>query len=89
MSEEKRNYITELAFKTIEDTTTPTNVLLVSETMRLARNVRYFGVKRISKRTFEISLQIQAEQSEDEILENIEPVIISSETMVLVAPGVE
>ena len=58
-----------------------------SATMHLARNVKYFGVRRISQKTFEITLQIKREQSEDELLEGEEPEIISSETMILIAPG--
>ena len=57
-------------------------------TMRLARNVGRFYVNRISSRTFEISLQINGQE-----YENDDGVIasdtISSESMVLIAPGVQ
>ena len=70
-----------------------TSSKLATATMRLARNVNAFYVNRISSRTFEISLQIRKEQNEDEIEEfvNGKPVyeIISSESMVLLAPGVQ
>ena len=59
-----------------------------STTMRLARNVNAFYVNRISSRTFEISLQINGQEYENE-----DGVIasdtISSESMVLIAPGVQ
>ncbi len=58
-----------------------------SEPMRLARNVKYFGVKRISKRTFEIYLQINGAEYEDQD-GNIASDTISSESMILIAPGV-
>jgi prepilin-type N-terminal cleavage/methylation domain-containing protein len=58
-----------------------------STTLRLARNVKAFYVNRISSRTFEISLQINGQE-----YENNEGIIasdtISSESMVLIAPGV-
>ena len=59
--------------------------------MRLARNVNFFYVKRLTRKTFEISIQIRKEQSEDELeFEDGKPVydIISSESMVLIAPGI-
>ena len=57
-------------------------------TMRLARNVNVFYVNRISSRTFEISLQIKKEQTEEEIEEGEEIEILSSDSMILIAPGV-
>lgn len=55
--------------------------------MRIARNVHYFYAKRISNKTLEVSLQIKKEQTEEEEQEyGLE--IISSETMVLLAPGI-
>ena len=56
--------------------------------MRLARNVNAFYVNRISSRTFEISLQINGleDENEDGVLASD---TISSESMVLIAPGVE
>lgn len=59
-----------------------------STTMRLARNVNAFYVNRISSRTFEISLQINGleYENEDGVLASD---TISSESMVLIAPGVE
>ncbi len=66
--------------------------------IKLARNVNKFYVNRISTWTFSISLQINEERDYDEngeLMEVydednnlIEPDIISSETMVLLAPGV-
>ena len=58
------------------------------DTMRLARNVSNFYVNRISSRTFEISLQINGQEyeNEDGILASD---TISSESMVLIAPGVQ
>ena len=65
-----------------------TSTKLSSATMRLARNVGKFYVNRISSRTFEISLQINGQE-----YENDEGVFtsdtISSESMVLIAPGVQ
>ena len=58
------------------------------DTMRIARNVKHFGVKRISKRTFEISLQINTPEYENEDGE-LASDTISSESMVLIAPGIE
>lgn len=57
-------------------------------TMRLARNVGRFYVNRISSRTFEISLQINGQEyeNEDGIIASD---TISSESMVLIAPGVQ
>lgn len=58
---------------------------------RLARNVKEFKVKRLSKTTFEITLKIQEEREEDVYADDgssIEPRVISDETMVLIAPGV-
>ena len=58
--------------------------------MRLARNVNNFYVYRISTWTFEVSLQIHSGQTEDEEGNIIEkPEIVSSESVVLLAPGVE
>ena len=56
-------------------------------TMRLARNVKFFGVKRISKHTFEISLQINTPEYENDDGE-LASDTISSESMVLIAPGI-
>ena len=56
-------------------------------TMRLARNVKFFGVKRVSKHTFEISLQINTPEYENEDGE-LASDTISSESMVLIAPGI-
>ena len=60
----------------------------VTTSMRLARNVNAFYVNRISSRTFEISLQINGQEyeNEDGVLASD---TISSESMVLIAPGVE
>ena len=58
------------------------------DTMRLAKNVGKFYVNRISSRTFEISLQINGQEYEndDGVLASD---TISSESMVLIAPGVK
>ena len=56
-------------------------------TMRLAKNVNLFYVNRISSRTFEISLQINGQEYENED-GNIASDTVSSESMVLIAPGV-
>ena len=61
---------------------------VASETMRLARNVGRFYVNRISSRTFEISLQINGQEYENED-GTIASDTISSESMVLIAPGVQ
>ena len=65
-----------------------TSSKISSATMRLARNVSKFYVNRISSRTFEISLQIngQVYENDDGVLASD---TISSESMVLIAPGVE
>ncbi len=60
-----------------------------SQRMRLARNVASFKVKRISNKTFEITLQIKKEQTEEEIEEGSEIELVTNETMVLLAPGLE
>ena len=60
-----------------------------SDRMRLARNVHSFKVKRISHKTFEITLQIKKEQTEEEIEEGIEPELVSDETVVVLAPGID
>ena len=57
-------------------------------TMRLARNVGKFYVNRISSRTFEISLQIKGQEYENDDGE-IASDTISSESMILIAPGVQ
>ena len=59
-----------------------------SATMRLARNVGRFYVNRISSRTFEISLQINGQEYENED-GTIASDTISSESMILIAPGVQ
>ena len=66
--------------------------------VKLASNVNCFIVNRISSWTFSISLQINEERDYDEngdlmvVLDEdgnvVEPDIISSETMILLAPGV-
>lgn len=58
-----------------------------SKTMRLAKNVKHFGVKRVSKHTFEISLQINTPEYENDDGE-LASDTISSESMVLIAPGI-
>lgn len=58
------------------------------DTMRIARNVKHFGVKRITKHTFEISLQINTPEYENDDGE-LASDTISSESMVLIAPGIE
>ena len=60
-----------------------------NDLMRLARNVHYFYVRRISYKTFEITLQIKKEQTDEEIEEGIEPELVSDETVVVLAPGIE
>ena len=62
--------------------------------MRLARNVALFKAKRLSNKTIEVFLQIRKEQNADDIDEfdaSGKPVyeIISSESMVLLAPGIQ
>ena len=59
-----------------------------SSTLRLARNVNAFYVNRISSRTFEISLQIQGDETENDD-GTLTHEIISSESMTLIAPGVQ
>ena len=59
-----------------------------NETMRLARNVGKFYINRISSRTFEISLQINGQEYENDD-GAIASDTISSESMVLIAPGVQ
>ena len=65
-----------------------TSSKLASATMRLARNVGNFYVNRISSRTFEISLQIKGQEYENDDGE-IASDTISSESMILIAPGVQ
>ena len=60
-----------------------------SSKIRIARNIKEFKVTKLSKRTFEIRLVIQKEQSDDEILDGVEPEILSDETMVFIAPGID
>lgn len=57
--------------------------------IKIARNVKNFYVYRISTWTFEIGIQIQSSIKEDENGDPIDPEIISSESVVLLAPGVE
>lgn len=61
----------------------------ITKPIRIARNVKNFYVYRVSTWTFEIGLQIQSSENEDEEGNIIEPEIISSESVVLLAPGVE
>lgn len=59
--------------------------------IRLARNVKNFCVNRISSWTFKISIQIIEDRKEPEYDARgveIEPPTISSESMILLAPGV-
>ena len=65
-----------------------TSSKLSSATMRIAKNVGIFYVNRISSRTFEIALQIQGDEIENED-GTFSREIISSESMVLIAPGVQ
>lgn len=63
-----------------------------SDKIRIARNVANFHVKRTSNTMLEVSIQIKKEQNEDELeYEDGNPVyeIVSSDTMVLLAPGVD
>lgn len=60
-----------------------------AKTIKIARNVKNFYVYRISTWTFEIGIQIQSSIKEDENGDPIDPEIISSESVVLLAPGVE
>ena len=57
--------------------------------IKLARNVKNLYIYRVSTWTFEIGLQIQSEPREDENGDLLEPQIVSSESVVLLAPGVE
>lgn len=57
--------------------------------IKLARNVKNLYIYRVSTWTFEIGLQIQSEPQEDENGDLLEPQIVSSESVVLLAPGVE
>ncbi len=74
--------ISGILVRTSKDSTTS-----IDYTMRLARNVNLFRVNRISDRTFEIALQIKKEQTEEEIEEGEEIEILSSDSMILIAPG--
>ena len=59
----------------------------------IANNVANFHVNRIATRTLEVSIQIKKEQNEDELEyeDGGKPIyeIVSSDTMVLLAPGVD
>ena len=59
-----------------------------ANTMRLAKNVSKFYVNRISSRTFEISLQINGQEYENDDGE-LASDTISSESMVIIAPGIQ
>ena len=75
--------------KTEKTTATVRATGSAAKPIRIARNVKEFNIYRVSTWTFEIGLQIQSSENEDEEGNIIEPEIISSESVVLLAPGVE
>lgn len=65
-----------------------TSSKISSATMRLAKNVAKFNVNRISKHTFEITLQINGPEYEDDSGLTASDTI-SNESIILLAPGLK
>lgn len=75
--------------KTEKTTATVRATGSAAKPIRIARNVKEFNIYRVSTWTFEIGLQIQSNITEDENGDPIDPEIISSQSVVLLAPGVD